>query len=118
MRRAVLLHRQQRFLLPAVTLLANLAEDPNAQKKMLKRVRGGRCRCRLRHPVCVIPACATWQSPGRRACVISPPSVRDRPQELPALLVALLGFPCVELATAVLDLLRRMAIYTVRTPGA
>lgn len=35
---AALLQRQQRFLLPAVGLLSNLAEEPGAQRKMVKRV--------------------------------------------------------------------------------
>jgi hypothetical protein len=35
----VLMQRQLRFLLPAIGLLSNLAEDPGVQRKMLKRVR-------------------------------------------------------------------------------
>ncbi|KAI8472723.1 MAG: kinesin-associated protein-domain-containing protein [Monoraphidium minutum] len=36
-RAATLLQRQQRFLLPAVGMLSNLAEDPGVQRKMVKR---------------------------------------------------------------------------------
>lgn len=39
-------------------------------------------------------------------------------QDLPALLVSLLGYPSLELNIAVLELLRRMAIYTVRVYSA
>lgn len=37
-RLAMLLQRQQRFLLPAIGLLSNMAEDPGIQRKMVKRV--------------------------------------------------------------------------------
>ena len=46
----------------------------------------------------------------------TPRGIRHRAsfQELPALLVAILGFPCVELTTVALGILRRMSVYTVR----
>lgn len=93
-----------------MTLLANLAEDPNTQKKMLKRVRVRRQR---RRAVAAGPR-PHWRGSARQSGRSQLQRTPSLSQELPALLVALLGFPCVELATAVLDLLRRMAIYSVR----
>lgn len=108
---AALLQRQLHFLLPAVGVLSNLAEDPGAQRKMVKRVRADYgCRA-VGSGARGAPGLPRLPPTGvRLTCA----AARAGAQELPALLVALLGYPHLELTLAVLDVMRRVAIYSVR----
>ena len=91
-----MLHWQHRFLVPAISCLSHMADDPGIQRKMLKRVSA---LSASRHTACF--SCFSLNA-------------MSLAQDLLALLVVLLGHPCAELTEALLELLSRMAVFKVR----